>query len=206
MLKYIRFSAAPILTAFGAYFALKGQHWMLIYFAIFALIVILGDLVFGYNNVNPNYSSTKILNFLLYINFPFLLIAVLASIWMVGDYPLPEWGSSLMIARDNTNIYDLMGYVLVMGLLVASAGTNVGHELTHRKKNKFDMFLGNWLLAFTWDCAFSIEHVYGHHKYVATERDPQQPTGVKIHITLLFDQLFFRIEMHALLRITVYKN
>lgn len=172
MLKYIRFSAAPILTAFGAYFALKGQHWMWIYFAIFALIVILGDLVFGDNNVNPNYSSTKILNFLLYINFPFLLIAVLASIWMVGDYPLPEWGSSLMIARDNTNIYDLMGYVLVMGLLVASAGTNVGHELTHRKKNKFDMFLGNWLLAFTWDCAFAIEHVYGHHKYVATERDP----------------------------------
>jgi alkane 1-monooxygenase len=77
-----------------------------------------------------------------------------------------------MIARADTNIYDLMGYVLVMGLLVASAGTNVGHELTHRKKNKFDMFLGNWLLAFTWDCAFAIEHVYGHHKYVATERDP----------------------------------
>ena len=53
---------------------------------------------------------------------------------MVGDFPLPDWGSSFMIARDNTSIYHLIGYVIVMGLVVSSAGTNVGHELTHRKK------------------------------------------------------------------------
>tara|TARA_A100001037_G_scaffold64942_1_gene57040 strand:- start:2276 stop:3409 length:1134 start_codon:yes stop_codon:yes gene_type:complete len=172
MIKYIRFAAAPTLTAFGAFFALKGEHWMWVYFAIFALILIIGDSAFGDNSKNPKYFSTKILNFLLYINFPFLFIAVFASILMVGDFPLPDWASSFMIARDNTSIYHLIGYLFVMGLLVASAGTNIGHELTHRKKNKFDMFLGNWFLAFTWDCAFAIEHVYGHHKYVATERDP----------------------------------
>ena len=38
MIKYIRFAAAPTLTAFGAFFALKGEHWMWVYFAIFALI------------------------------------------------------------------------------------------------------------------------------------------------------------------------
>ena len=45
-------------------------------------------------------------------------------------------------------------------------GTVPGHELVHRKKKKFDMEMGNWLLAFSWDCAFAVEHVYGHHKNV----------------------------------------
>jgi alkane 1-monooxygenase len=34
------------------------------------------------------------------------------------------------------------------------------------------MFLGNWLLAFSWDCAFALEHVYGHHKNVCLPNDP----------------------------------
>ena len=66
MIKYIRFAAAPTLTAFGAFFALKGEHWMWVYFAIFALILIIGDSAFGDNSKNPKYFSTKILNFLLY--------------------------------------------------------------------------------------------------------------------------------------------
>ena len=51
-------------------------------------------------------------------------------------------------------------------------GITAGHELTHRKKNKFDMFVGNWLLSFSWDCNFAIEHVYGHHKNVCLDEDP----------------------------------
>ena len=34
------------------------------------------------------------------------------------------------------------------------------------------MFIGNWLLALSWDCAFAIEHVYGHHKNVCLPSDP----------------------------------
>jgi alkane 1-monooxygenase len=77
-----------------------------------------------------------------------------------------------MAAREETTFIHLVGYVVVLGLMVATAGTNVGHELTHRKRNRFDMLMGNWLLALTWDCSFAIEHVYGHHKYVATSIDP----------------------------------
>ena len=47
-----------------------------------------------------------------------------------------------------------------------------GHEMAHRKKNKFDLFIGNWLLAFSCDCNFAIEHVYGHHKNVCLPEDP----------------------------------
>ena len=34
------------------------------------------------------------------------------------------------------------------------------------------MFVGNWMLAFSWDCTFAIEHVYGHHRDVCLEEDP----------------------------------
>ena len=34
------------------------------------------------------------------------------------------------------------------------------------------MFIGNWLLAFSWDCTFAIEHVHGHHKDVCLDEDP----------------------------------
>ena len=61
-----------------------------------------------------------------------------------------------------------------------------GHELAHRKKNKFDMFVGNWLLAFSWDCTFAIEHVYGHHKNVCLPEDPATgKRGENIYLFIL---------------------
>ncbi len=172
MAKYLPYTATPILVGFGLFFALKGQYWMWVYEAIFSSFIIFGDLFFGDDRSRPKSPSTKILNLLLYINLPLLFAVVAVSVWMAGDLPLPAWGNSFMAARDATTPIHLAGYIFVMGLMVASAGTNVGHELTHRKRNKFDMFWGNWLLALTWDCAFAIEHVYGHHKYVATPIDP----------------------------------
>ena len=61
-----------------------------------------------------------------------------------------------------------------------------GHELVHRKKNKFDMFIGNWLLAFSWDCTFAIEHVHGHHKDVCLDEDPASAKrGENIYLFIL---------------------
>ena len=172
MIKYIRYAATPILVLFGIYFAMKGQYWMWVYEAIFTLIVIFGDLFLGDDRSRPEYAAPKLLNFFLYINLPLLFTILAISVWMVGSLPLPAWGASLMAAREETTFIHLVGYVVVLGLMVATAGTNVGHELTHRKRNRFDMLMGNWLLALTWDCSFAIEHVYGHHKYVATSIDP----------------------------------
>jgi alkane 1-monooxygenase len=53
-----------------------------------------------------------------------------------------------------------------------AAGVNVSHELIHRMDKPFDRLFGTWLLAFTWDTGFAIEHVYGHHRNVGTELDP----------------------------------
>jgi len=74
--------------------------------------------------------------------------------------------------RENTTNIHLVGFFVTAGLFFAGAGINIGHELTHRKNDKVAMFFGNWLLAFSWDCAFALEHVQGHHKNVCTSSDP----------------------------------
>ncbi len=57
--------------------------------------------------------------------------------------------------------------------MIGGIGTVVGHELVHRKKKSLGFIVSNWLLAITWDPAFGIEHVHGHHKNVATYNDPE---------------------------------
>lgn len=47
-----------------------------------------------------------------------------------------------------------------------------GHELTHRTSRPFDLCLGRIAMALNWGIAFPLEHVYGHHTYVATNQDP----------------------------------
>ena len=206
MTKYIRYAATPILVLFGIYFAMKGQYWMWVYEAVFTLIVIFGDLFLGDDRSQPEYASPKLLNFFLYINLPLLFIILAISVWMAGSLPLPAWGASLMAAREETTFIHLVGYVVVLGLMVATAGTNVGHELTHRKRERFDMFMGNWLLALTWDCSFAIEHVYGHHKYVATSIDPatakrgQNPYNFILHAIFLNQRNAWIIENNRLVK------
>ena len=71
-------------------------------------------------------------------------------------------------------------------IIIGSIGIVSAHELTHRKKNKFDMFVGNWLLAFSYDCNFAIEHVYGHHKNVCLPEDPASAKrGENIYLFIL---------------------
>jgi len=70
------------------------------------------------------------------------------------------------------SILDSIFLVALSGLFIGTMGTVPGHELVHRKKDNFDMFIGNWLLSMSWDCAFAVEHVYGHHKNVGLAIDP----------------------------------
>lgn len=59
-----------------------------------------------------------------------------------------------------------------LGMFYGAAGVNVAHELVHRMDKPFDRLIGRWLLAFTWDTGFAIEHVHGHHRNLGTEYDP----------------------------------
>jgi len=67
--------------------------------------------------------------------------------------------------------WSLAGAILSVGISNGGVGITVAHELIHRTNN-FEQWLGRALLLTTCYTHFAIEHVYGHHKHVATPEDP----------------------------------
>lgn len=62
------------------------------------------------------------------------------------------------------------GIIFLCGNLAAS-NINIAHELFH-KDNFLDKFLGTFTLSRNLYVHFAIEHLHGHHKNVATPKDP----------------------------------
>lgn len=116
-----------------------------------------------------------------YSILPLLVLFNGILLWMLGSGDaahLGEWlrstsGVDLFAAREATSHWaQWLGGALSAALFNALAGTVAGHELTHRTSKPVDMVIGRWLLTFTADTSFAIEHVYGHHARVATPDDP----------------------------------
>ncbi|MCZ7583516.1 MAG: alkane 1-monooxygenase [Deltaproteobacteria bacterium] len=61
--------------------------------------------------------------------------------------------------------------MISVGIMTGAVGINVSHELVHRP-NKWERFLGKTLLWTVFYTHWAVEHVFGHHRYVATPRDP----------------------------------
>jgi alkane 1-monooxygenase len=85
---------------------------------------------------------------------------------------------------------DMVGKVLVMGLLCGTFGINVGHELGHRV-NPFERFLARLLLLSSLYMHFFIEHNKGHHKRVATPADPSSARFGEMVYTFFFRTIIY---------------
>ncbi|WP_081691351.1 alkane 1-monooxygenase [Cucumibacter marinus] len=99
------------------------------------------------------------------------LNTVTDGFWFI-DTVLYAIGFDPAAARVATGFWSTLGGIMGLGVLYGMGGVIVAHELVHRTGQTLDYLMGRWLLAFTWDTGFAIEHVYGHHKHVATEQDP----------------------------------
>jgi alkane 1-monooxygenase len=69
------------------------------------------------------------------------------------------------------NLVDRIGMISSMGLMCGVLGINIGHELGHRVE-KFDRAIGELLLLSSLNTHFLPYHNVGHHKNVATPKDP----------------------------------
>lgn len=194
MTKYLRFSLMhfTLLAVIVSIFA--GGPWILITGGIAGAFLFLGDHFMGDYLDEPEYAHPGILNLLLYLILPLLAITSLAQAWMLGTGDFLGIGTAIQTvtgfdvfaARENTGILSIAGTVLVVGVLIAGAGTNVGHELTHRTWSRLDMILGRWMLAFSANPDFAVEHVYNHHAHVATIGDPATARRKDTNIWLWF--------------------
>ena len=114
----------------------------------------------------------------MYINLPLLILFLIVTITLFSQSAISDsiilnyLNVNLNSVRENLHAIDKISLVAISSLFIGVMGTVPGHELVHRKAKKFDMFIGNWLLSLSWDCAFAIEHVYGHHKNVGLSIDP----------------------------------
>jgi len=126
------------------------------------------------------YSYPQLINFPIYLNLFLLLVLVLMVVFVLGNSN-SMWlvhgfknylNINLVDMKNSITLIDKVSLVAIASLYIGTMGTVPGHELTHRKRDKLDMFFGNWLLSLSWDCAFALEHVYGHHKNVGLPNDP----------------------------------
>ena len=180
MLKYLKYFLPGIYGVIGINMFLLGEYFPTIFFVLFSSTIILGDVFFGKDKEVQKFSYPFFLNLSLYINLPilFCIVFIVISFFTTN---IPIWyidkiniifNIDFNEVKSSFNMIDKFSLIAQTGLFIGMLGIIPGHELTHRKKNKFDMFVGNWLLAFSWDCAFAVEHVYDHHKNVGLESDP----------------------------------
>jgi len=74
------------------------------------------------------------------------------------------------LAREQNLIYFILGSISV-GIITGGFGITIAHELIHRPV-KWQRGLGVWILITVNYAVFRIEHVFGHHRNVATPGDP----------------------------------
>ena len=77
----------------------------------------------------------------------------------------------VLIVQQHMHGVALVGTAYLVGQLMGSYGIFVAHELMHRK-SWLDRALAELLMVTVTYPHFCVEHVHGHHKYVATPRDP----------------------------------
>jgi alkane 1-monooxygenase len=95
-------------------------------------------------------------------------------------------GYDLLAARAATTTWQHVAAWVLTGLMIGLIGTITGHELTHRTWDPLSLWIGRWLLSFSFDTSFAIEHVYGHHRYVSTLEDPATaPRGRNVYAHVL---------------------
>ena len=177
-MKYLRYYISTLTLIIGLFLCLGVQNGPAILFVGFSLLIIVGDILLKEEDSRFNYSFPLFLNLPMYINLPLLILFLLVTISLLSQSAISDsiilnyLNINLNSVRENLHAIDKISLVAISSLFIGVMGTVPGHELVHRKAKKFDMFIGNWLLSLSWDCAFAIEHVYGHHKNVGLSIDP----------------------------------
>ena len=198
MLNYLKFFLFHAIGLGSALCFILGAEWMTYGFLILFFGYIFVDATLGDDISVPTYKHPGVLTWQLWMALPLLAFICFACVWQVssGD-PLgfgalvqQLTGYDMFAAREATTTLQYTFGVLMCGLMIGMVGTITGHELTHRTWDPVSMFVGRWLLAFSFDSNFSIEHVYGHHRYVSTVNDPATaPRGRNVYAHILISIL-----------------
>jgi len=176
---YLRYMAFPFAMLLSLMAILNGGDALLYLLGAGLGLILLGDAVLGDEVDDADPQHTFILNLFMYAHLPLLFLILTAFLWQIapGDWlgigaGLERLGWQVMDNHVQFSLLDGLISATLVAVMIGAGGTIVGHELTHRTSDKVAMFFGRWLLAFSNDCSFAIEHVYGHHIRLGTHDDP----------------------------------
>ncbi|MEQ9547594.1 MAG: alkane 1-monooxygenase [Marinobacter sp.] len=190
LLHYLKFFLFHGIGLLAFVSLVAGGYWISLGLLAVLVIYIAGDALGGDDTTTPEFKRPTILTVQLWMALPLLCLIVFASVWSFSSTDVAEFGALVTeltgydapSARDATPIIHHFSGVVLTGLMIGIIGTITGHELTHRTWDPVSMLIGRWLLAFSFDTIFSIEHVYGHHRYVSTTEDPATaPRGRNVY-------------------------
>lgn len=138
------------------------EAWFLLPFFSNYVIAPLLDWLIGEDSNNPPEEVVMQLDRdvyyrrLTYAIIPLHFISLIGGVWYASTHSLSWWAFLLLAAFTG---------------LVAGLAINTGHELGH-KNSRIEKQLAKLVLAVPAYGHFTIEHNRGHHKYVATQKDP----------------------------------
>lgn len=194
VLDYLKFLLLHAMGAGAVVSLLAGGSYTGLGLLVFLVFYIGGDALMGSDTRTPAYKSPWILTVQLWLALPLLAMVVFSYIWTLSPGDPLGFGASvsgltgcdILSARAGTSFWQHMAGLLHTGLMIGFLGTVTAHELTHRTWDPISLLCGRWLLAFSYDTGFAIEHVYGHHRYVSTEHDPATaPRGRNVYFHML---------------------
>lgn len=190
-LKYFLFHAIGLLAVLAL---LAGGIYTSAGLLTVLAIYLLGDALCGDDTSTPQFKHPWILTVQLWMALPLLALIVFVAVWTVSGSDVLGFGAwlgtlsglDLLAAREASGFASHVSAVILTGLMIGMLGTITAHELTHRTWDPVSMLIGRWLLAFSFDTIFAIEHVYGHHRYVSTTEDPATaPRGRNVYFHIL---------------------
>ena len=182
MFRYARFYVAPVTIMAISFAMFFGYQWLWLPAIAYIAGIALLDQLFPHDVAEKPYRFPFFLDLALYLSMPATICLYTAIFWAAGSGTQDALGLGALFesvtgvdavaARNNTPWYHYVLMILAVALPATGAGGLAGHELTHRTSRPFDLWLGRITMAFNWGIAFPIEHVYGHHSYVGTSKDP----------------------------------
>ena len=175
-----RFALCNVFISFSIVCMLAGGYFLLLPPCYLIIVFGLGDLVLGEQQGSPAAHLARYYNLLLLVSLPQLIATTLVLAWYVSPYDIAyiglvmqTWfGFEPLKFSTGLSYFYIIPLVITVGFIFGMGGTNVAHELVHRTWSRGWVWVGRLLLTFTSDTSFEIEHVWGHHRHVATTRDP----------------------------------
>ncbi len=174
----IQYALLPIIIVCSIIAAVAGGAWMMLVLALPTIMATFVDELAGNQEEDGSY-LVALSNFYLLSCLPLVALLSIVFGYYAGvgvlsgsiEAAFAAIGIDIAANKAATTTFQFTIGVLGAGMLMGAGATNVAHELTHRS-NARDFIVGRWLLAFTHDTTFAIEHVHGHHRNVGTKEDP----------------------------------